>query len=648
MRALLTLCVCLLASQFLAQEFPDSDFDDLVCKEAEAHRNILERGSVFNPLTDNYDLKYYRFEWYIDPAQYYIDGSATVYFETREADFAQIHFDLSTNLAVSSVMYHDEEINFEQSGSYLLTIDLPAPLGAGVLDSLTITYAGAPPASGLGSFVQTTHGPTPVLWTLSDPFGSQDWWPCKNGLGDKIDSVDVIITTPQAYRGASNGKLVDGRQVGTDKVYHWKHRYPITPYLVAIAVTNYVVYEDTVALSNGTDLQMLNFVYPENEANARTGTADLIQVLQFYDSLFVTYPFHAEKYGHAQFGWGGGMEHQTMSFVFNYGWGLLAHELAHQWFGNMVTCESFEDIWLSEGSATYLEGLSQERFRGPSAWYGWKSGRVNNITSQSGGSVKVPDTTNVNRIFNGRLSYNKGSYLLHMLRWKLGEETFFQGMRNFLSAFEYDYARTPHFQEILEDVSGLELTEFFADWYYGEGYPSYMLTWDQTGGQFLIQLDQTQSHNSVDFFEMPVPVRLVGDGIDTMLRLEHLHDQQVFGFPVSFDVLSVEFDPDLWLISRNNVVQEGKLTSISSLNASELSLKLFPNPVDEELNIVLYDNELRVEYEWKIVNTLGQVVQSGQSGQQHTRINTALLNTGTYGLLYSDNLGKSGLMLFVK
>jgi hypothetical protein len=147
---------------------------------------------------------------------------------------------------------------------------------------------------------------------------------------------------------------------------------------------------------------------------------------------------------------------------------------------------------------------------------------------------------------------------------------------------------------------------------------------------------------------MPVPVRLVGDGIDTMLRLEHLHDQQVFGFPVSFDVLSVEFDPDLWLISRNNVVQEGKLTSISSLNASELSLKLFPNPVDEELNIVLYDNELRVEYEWKIVNTLGQVVQSGQSGQQHTRINTALLNTGTYGLLYSDNLGKSGLMLFVK
>jgi aminopeptidase N len=599
-------------------------------------------------LTDNYDLKYYRFDWYIDPGQYYIDGSATVYFETREADFAQIHFDLSSELVVSDVQYHGEGTTFAQTDPYLLTIDLPSPIGAGILDSLTITYEGSPPVSGLGSFVQTTHGATPVLWTLSDPFGSQDWWPCKNGLGDKIDSIDVIITTPQAYRGASNGILYDERTVGTDKVYHWKHRYPITPYLVAIAVTNYIAYSDTVTLGNGTDLQMLNFVYPENEAAARTGTADLVQVLQFYDSLFVTYPFHAEKYGHAQFGWGGGMEHQTMSFVINYGWGLLAHELAHQWFGNMVTCASFEDIWLSEGSATYLEGLSQERFKGQAAWNGWKSGRLNNITSQAGGSVKVPDTTNVNRIFNGRLSYSKGAFLLHMLRWKLGEQDFFQGMRNFLEGFQYSYARTPQFQETLEAVSGVDLTEFFADWYSGEGYPSYTVIWDQLPNQFLIQLGQEQSHASVDFFEMPVPIRLVGDGVDTLVRLEHIENDQVFGFPVSFEVVSVEFDPDIWLISRNNVVLEGMLTSNDDLSTTEAPVQIFPNPVHDKLNIVLRDTELNAAYSWQIVNVIGMRLLSGTLDQVNTEIDVSALLPGMYGLLCTSDGGQSEVVLFLK
>ena len=431
-----------------SQSDPHDHFDEIVCKEMMAYANIAQAAAFVNPLTDNYDLKYYRFDWYIDPAQYYIKGSATVYFETLEDDFAGIHFDFSSNLGIDSVTYHGENRTYEQSGDYLLTIQMPQPLDKGTLDSLTITYEGAPPASGFGSFVQTMHNGSPVLWTLSDPFGSQDWWPCKNGLGDKIDSIDVFITTPEAYRGASNGALVSEKTIGTDKVCHWRHRYPITPYLVAIAVTNYISYTDTVILDNGTELQMLNFVYPENEAGARAGTGDLVEVLQFYDSLFITYPFHEEKYGHAQFSWGGGMEHQTMSFVFNFGWSLLAHELAHQWFGDMVTCASFEDIWLNEGSATYLEGLSQERFRGASAWQSWKSGRLANITSQTGGSVLVTDTTSVSRIFSGRLSYNKGAYLHHMLRWILGDEIFFQGMRSFLNTYSYDYARTPQFQTV--------------------------------------------------------------------------------------------------------------------------------------------------------------------------------------------------------
>ena len=647
MRFILLFNTFFLCTLLFAQDLHD-DLEDTVCKEAEAHSRHFESALASNPLTEDYDLKYYRFEWYIDPAIYFIQGSATVYFQTLADDFAEIHFDFSTLMNIDSILYHGQVLNYTQSGDYLLTIQLPTPLVAGTLDSLSIVYQGAPPSGGFGSFEQGNHGGIPILWTLSEPFGTQDWWPCKNGLSDKIDSIDVIITTPEAYRAASNGVLIHEDTSGTDKIYHWQHNYPITPYLVAICVTNYVQYTDTVRLGNGTDLPMLNYVYPESLTGARAGTADLVQVLQFFDSLFVTYPFHLEKYGHAQWGWGGGEEHQTMSFVVSFGWSLLSHELAHQWFGDMVTCGSWEDIWLNEGFATYLEGLSRERFHDEADWYAWRINRVNIITSQPGGSVKVSDTTSVNRIFSGRLSYSKGSYLLHMLRWKLGEADFFQALRDYLNDFEFDYAKTPDLKAHLEAASGHDLTEYFDDWYYGEGFPRYAVTWEQEGNQFLIELSQTTSHPSVDFFEMPVPVVLSGNGIDTTLRLEHIQNNQLFSIPVSFEVTSVQFDPALWLISNGNTVQEGDLTSATRDLAHGTQVILYPNPVKDVLQVVFENGQARGKFHWQIVNGLGQRLETGILQNDASVINVKDLTSGIYRLLLSDNYGGIDVVSFVK
>ncbi|MBL0027328.1 MAG: M1 family metallopeptidase [Saprospiraceae bacterium] len=483
----------------------DSDTwkDDPYCNKGHLPDALFSTGLRGFTVTDNYDLKYYRFEWEVDPAVYNIKGTVTPYFKVLNDQFSDMNFDFSSTLKVDSIIWHGIKLSYSQPSSYVLNIKFPVSIPKSSIDSISISYNGAPPSGGFGSFIKSTHKTDPIIWTLSEPFGAQDWWPCKNGLDDKIDSIDVIVTTPEKYRAASNGSLMSEKSVGNGmKKYHWKHNYAIASYLVAIAVTNYTTYVDDVHLKDGTVMPMLNYVYPEDLDAARKGTADNVKVLQFYDSLFISYPFKKEKYGHAQFGWGGGMEHQTMSFVINYSWGLLSHELAHQWFGDLVTCGDWEDIWLNEGFATYLEGLSRERYpQGPNDWPNWKSGKINSITSTPTGSVRVSDPTSENRIFSSALSYNKGSYLLHMLRWKLGDDNFFKACRNYLNDRAYNYARTTHLKSHLESVSGQDLTEFFKDWFEGEGYPSYQVSWDQSGGKTKIRLRQTTSHPSVGFLK---------------------------------------------------------------------------------------------------------------------------------------------------
>lgn len=627
------------------------------CNKAHAALNaaIQTRGlTSFEDLS--YDLHYYRFEWEIDPAIYAIAGTATAYFEAREDDLSSLEFNLSTQLVIDAIQYHGAALSFAQSGDYGLSIFLPSPLALGTLDSLSISYHGSPPSGGFGSFIKSTHNDTPVLWTLSEPFGSQDWWPCKNGLTDKLDSLDIFVTTPAQYRAASNGllrsemNLQDGR-----KRYHWQHHYPIATYLVAIAVTNYTQYTNLVPLSNGIQLPMINYVYPESLADALNGTEDLIQVLQFFDSLFVGYPFAEEKYGHAQFSWGGGMEHQTMSFVNSYGWTLLSHELAHQWFGDMVTCGSWEDIWLNEGFATYLEGLSRERFPDQiiTQWQDWKLDKLNSITSQPGGAVRVDDTTSVSRIFSSRLSYYKGAYLLNMLRWKLGDAAFFQGIRAYLNDRQHNFARTAQLKSHLEAASGQNLEEFFADWFVGEGYPSYQINWSQgIDHQLTITVHQTQSHASVNYFEMPLPLRLIGqNGEKKDIVLDHTWDGQSFLEQVDFTVTTVLFDPDLWLISKNNTVQNEAVYT-QDLSAAGFSLRIEPNPaIDHTLHLVI-NAPSSANLLFSLKDAAGRLVfnRSEQLNKGETRMSFGIahLPVGTYFISMKNEMGELAQQVWVK
>jgi aminopeptidase N len=584
--------------------------------------------SLSSGVGGNYDLKYHRCVWEIDPAVSFIKGNITSYFKPAINGFNQIEFDLSMVLTVDSVKFHNTNISFSQINNDVLQINLPTIIPINTLDSVTVFYQGVPPHADTASFYQSTHNGTPIIWTLSEPFGAKDWWACKQSLTDKIDSLDIIVTVPQQNKVASNGILISEILSGNNKIFHWKTKYPIAAYLVGIAVTNYSGYSDFVPLQSGDSLEVLNYVYPENLATAQSQTPDIINIIKFYDSLTIEYPFAKEKYGHAQFNWGGGMEHQTMSFVVNFSHALMAHECAHQWFGDRVTCASWQDIWLNEGFATYFEGLTEERYF-PDTWMTWKQQKIENITSLPDGSVLCDDTTSVKRIFSARLSYNKGAYLLHMLRCKLGDSIFFLALKNYLndSLLAGSYAHTPALIAHLEATSNQSLKSFFNEWYYNQGYPSYQLVWAQSGNEVTLTVEQAQSHSSVSFFEMPIQIMFIGQTRDTTIIFEHTYSGQIFSATINFPIIKVKFDPELRIISSGNTVTEKQ-----EYSSIDNQVNIYPNPTKDNLNILSLNNTNTVQ-SFEITDVSGKIIFKSDKYtglQKLITISTISFSRGTY------------------
>lgn len=534
----------------------------------------------------NYDVKYLRFNLDIDPAQEEISGSVFTLFEVTGDLSSGLDMELSTDLTVDSVLYQGLAVSFTHSGAFSLALSIPGMPSTGTMAGVEVFYHGIPvTGAGFGSVGREEHNGVPAMWTLSEPYGCRDWWPGKNDLSDKADSVDIIVHSPEMYRTASNGVLVSDSVSGGFRTCHWKHRYPVVPYLIAVAVTNYEVYSD-FAYPGGVPVEILNYVYPEDKADIMPRTAQTVPVMELYSEQFTPYPFINEKYGHAQFGWGGGMEHQTMSFMGRFDYEIIAHELAHQWFGDMVTLNSWEDIWLNEGFATYLAGMSYEHLFDGYYWPFWKSQNISYITSEADGSVFVDDTSSVSRIFDSRLSYSKGALLLHMLRWICGDQAFFTACRNYLNDPElrYGFAGTSHLKAHLEATSGKDLTEFLNDWYYGQGYPSYQVRCYQMAvNDYKVEIGQTQSHPSVSFFEMPVPLRFSGNGKDTTIVFSHNANDQEFRIYPDFEIETLEFDPEQWLISASNLVALMKVND---------RVIVYPNPANSSLRVISPDNEL--------------------------------------------------------
>ena len=570
--------------------------------EQRAHLSSAAKSNMKSASSNNFDVSFYRCEWEVDPMVRYIKGKVTSYFKITAATNT-ITYDLHASLRVDSVKFRNTLLGFSQTASNGLVINLGTNLTVNQRDSLAIFYQGIPANEADGSFVTRNFRGLQVLWTLSEPYGSKDWWPCKNGNTDKADSIDIVLTFPEIYSSASNGLMVSESVESGKRTMYWKHRYPIASYLVAISVARFIVESDSVVI-NGKTLPIKMYSYPGYNEYYRwaTGTAKLS--IDQLSTLFGEYPFMKEAYSQTQYEWGGGMEHQTNSFITGVYDQLIVHELGHQWFGNQVTCSNWQDIWLNEGFATYTQHLYIEKYQ-PTLALLYLEYYIDQVVTEPGGALKIDDTTDVSRIFNYRTTYVKGGCVVHMLRWRLGDSLFFKGIKNYLNdpALKYGTASTADLKRHLEAVSGQDFTEFFKDWYEGQGYPSYQVEWTTNKNNWVkLKLNQTTSHASVPFFEMPVPVLLRKGNQDTTVVLNHTRSGEEFWVNAGFVPDTVVFDPQLWLLSDKNTVSK-----IPSASEKANDIKIYPNPVADNIRIA-FNNPTTGKLNLRIINAAGQLV----------------------------------------
>lgn len=517
----------------------------------------------------------------LDPATQTLTGVVRARFVVTASEVSVADLNLAEELTVSGVTSNGTPVGWTLSDE-ILAISLERTYAQGETVDLVVSYQGTPPGS-YGAFGFDTEAGQPIIWTLSEPFGARSWWPCDDWSDDKADSVDLHITIPAGLIVASNGTLRGVDQNGATDTYHWHEGYPISTYLVSLAIHPYTVWSDYYRYAPDDSMEIRFHVYPahyESTYEANLMTADMIG---YYASIYGEYPFLAEKYGHAEFPWGGAMEHQTCTSTGAFYESIIAHELSHQWWGDMVTCADFHHVWLNEGFATYSEALWLEHNYGPTGYWG----KMNSTRYYGDGTIFVPDLNDWGRIFSTYLSYYKASWVCHMLRHVLGDETFFETLAAYRQAYEYGAARTEDLQAIAESLSGQNLTDFFQQWIYGEYYPNYTYQWScvPAGEAYELQLTIDQVQTNTGLFHMPIDIRVELEGGGTAdFVVDNAAAHEVYALPLSAPAEIVLLDPDEWILKR---VQEPVIDPTLDQGI------LLVNGVDWSA----YGNELRASYE---------------------------------------------------
>ena len=526
---------------------------------------IAEKATTGMPVPDprqlDYDVLHYSLNLQVDPTWGWLAGTVTVIFRVGSTPLSEFVLDLRNGMTCSSITisqpYQRNNVPFTHADD-LLVGQMPYLLSPGAIGMVTVQYWGQPQAEGLfGYQVGTTPAGSPIVATVSEPWSARSWWPCKDEPTDKA-TVNMTVSAPSGMKAVSNGILVESKPLSRT----WSEPLPIPTYLVSLAVSDYVTIEDSYNGPAGP-INLRHHVFPADEADAREDLSILPEMLDFCGELFGPYPFVNQPFGIAECVWDEAMEHPT---AVTYGDVLitgthqfdtvLMHELAHMWFGNLITPTDWTHVWLNEGFATYAEALWAENVYG-------RTGLSNFMAAHDWGHdygvdslLRNPDNGYAPYYFR-TIAYHKGAWVLHMLRRQLGDEVFFAAIKEYLSRPELRFgnADSADFQQVCEDVSGRPLGWFFDQWLRRTTYPVIRLEWSNNwlegANEMRVRLRQEQvaePDGSRPAYKFPIDVRFVGTGLDTTITITSSRLDQDFVFPLPKMVNWISIDPNRWLL----------------------------------------------------------------------------------------------------
>lgn len=586
---LFTLCFALLTLPYLSNAHAN-------CGGKTRAKGAQHKTTVATPEEDGYDIKGLKFDIAMGNTSTAVAGNVTTNARTQIANFSVYAFELDNLLTIDSVKFNGQLVNpsdITTTGA-VRKVSLTNALANNTDFTAQVFYHGQTP-SGNGQFFTggLSHvklgGKINMVYSLSDPYFADDWWPCKQSLTDKIDSVAMWVTVDDSLKAGSNGLLQTVTPLPNNKSrFEWKTNYPVNYYLIAVAIAPYKEYNYYMHFTDGSGDSMLvqNFVYDSAAflTPVRKAWVDsTAYTIDHFSKLFGKYPFHLEKYGHCLTELGGGMEHQTMTFMSrqNISPTLIAHELGHQWWGNSVTYGRWDDIWLSEGMATYCEQLYLEHFAGNDAAKAFRNSNNNYIMALTNGSVWVDDTTNVNRVFDSRLTYAKGGAAAQILRYLAPKDSlFFAGLRAYQQQYKYGTALTKDFKAVMEQAYGQPLDTFFRQWIYGEGYPIYGVRWEQANNLVHIKIKQTTTHHSVNVFHVPLQVMLHSANGDTTVTLDITDTARHYILVWDKGMTGLTIDPQDYIINATAIVQrDPDLLYIDEQVYTHM--QVYPNPATD-------------------------------------------------------------------
>jgi aminopeptidase N len=478
----------------------------------------------------------------------------------------------SRTLTIDSVRVDGTAATYSAAGE-TLHINLPQVYNAGDTFFLDVGYHGSWTVSsyqtGYCFYPRNYNSGTlhVVAYSLGEPWDARQWMPCYDEPYDKADQGALIAVTVPAVisndtlRVCANGDLVSiVLNPDSTKTFTWQENYPVATYLMHFGVSRFASWSHWYHPAVGDSIEIREFVWPNDSIQSRTACLHLPDAMALFDSLYGPYPLH--RYGQDAvypYYWGG-MEHQEQTtihrvWIQNSSENGMAHELSHQWWGDMVTCVDFRNIWLNEGFATYSDANYNWYRFGHANFINTMLSRASDYFSEDASSRRPLYDPPLNDIFSWGYSYCKGSWVVHMLRY-LDQGQFLGGLQVYRDSFDYATANTEDLERIMGRAYGSDLSWFFDEWVYGQGYPEYNVYWYCVpyAGNYQIQLrihqDQT---NAPPVFHMPVQILLNTTAGDTLLNIPITSGAQSVQYTIGDSVIGIVFDPDNWILRTTNV-----------------------------------------------------------------------------------------------